>query len=60
MITKTGRLTSETPGWLTTEAGREAFARIAGKSVFAAQQATVEMLREAGDLLADPKPITHR
>ncbi|GAB3263899.1 valine--tRNA ligase [Kineosporia babensis] len=59
IITKTGRLTSETPAWLETEAGRAAFARIAGKSVYGAQQETVEMLKEAGDLLADPKPITH-
>ncbi|MBT0770890.1 valine--tRNA ligase [Kineosporia sp. J2-2] len=59
IVTKTGRITSETPAWLTTDAGREAFAQIAGKSMFGAQQSTVEMLREAGDLLADPKPITH-
>ncbi len=59
IITKVGRVTSDTPAWLATEAGREAFAQIAGKSVFAAQQATVEMLRSSGDLLADPRPITH-
>ncbi|GAB6897740.1 valine--tRNA ligase [Kineosporia succinea] len=59
IITKTGRVTSETPGWLSTGAGQEAFAQIAGKSIFGAQQSTVEMLREAGDLLADPRPITH-
>ncbi|GAA3625023.1 valine--tRNA ligase [Kineosporia mesophila] len=59
IVTKTGRITSETPAWLTTDAGREAFAQVAGKSMFGAQQSTVELLKESGDLLADPKPITH-
>jgi len=59
IITKTGRVTSETPDWLDTDAGREAFTRIAGKTIFGAQTETVTMLRESGDLLADPQPITH-
>jgi valyl-tRNA synthetase len=36
-----------------------AFARIAGKTVFSAQQEVVEMLREAGALDGEPRPITH-
>ncbi len=59
IITKAGRVTAEIPAWLGTGAGPEAFARIAGKSIFAAQQETVAMLKETGDLLADPRPITH-
>jgi valyl-tRNA synthetase len=59
VITKAGRVTNETPDWLTTDAARAAFARLAGKSTYAAQQETVELLRESGDLLADPRPITH-
>src|SRR4051794_8915590 len=54
-----GRLGTETPEWITTEQGREAYARIAGKTVFSAKQAVVEALRETGELLAEPKQITH-
>ena len=42
-----------------TEAGRAAYAELAGKTVFSAKQAIVELLRESGDLIGDPKPITH-
>jgi valyl-tRNA synthetase len=59
VITKTGRVTAETPDWLTTDAARTAFAELAGKSTFAAQQATIELLRADGDLIGEPRPITH-
>ncbi|HET9255433.1 MAG TPA: valine--tRNA ligase [Pseudonocardiaceae bacterium] len=59
IIGKTGRLALETPSWLSTDAARDAYSRLAGKSAFAAQQAMVELLREAGDLLGEPRPITH-
>ncbi|HVW79880.1 MAG TPA: valine--tRNA ligase [Mycobacteriales bacterium] len=36
-----------------------AYARIAGKTVFSAQQEVVEMLRESGALDGDPRPISH-
>jgi len=54
-----GRVAGETPEWITTEAGREAYGRLAGKTVFSAKQAMVELLGEHGDLDGDPKPITH-
>jgi valyl-tRNA synthetase len=55
-----GRLLAE-PGALEafTEAGRAAYAELAGKTVFSARQRIVELLRESGDLIGDPKPITH-
>jgi valyl-tRNA synthetase len=59
VIGKTGRLSAETPSWLTTEASRAAYARLADKSSFGAQQAMVELLRESGELLGEPRPITH-
>jgi valyl-tRNA synthetase len=59
VIGKTGRLAADTPSWLTTGAGRAAYARLAGKSSFGAQQAMVELLRSSGDLLGEPRPITH-
>jgi valyl-tRNA synthetase len=59
VIEKNGRLSAETPSWLTTESARNAYAQLAGKSSFGAQREIVELLREAGDLLGEPRPITH-
>jgi len=60
VIGKDGRFIAE-PGALDafTDAGRAAYAELAGKTVFSARQRVVELLRESGALLADPKPITH-
>jgi valyl-tRNA synthetase len=59
VIGKTGRLSAETPSWLTTDSARAAFTRLAGKSSFGAQREMVDLLRESGDLLGEPRPITH-
>jgi valyl-tRNA synthetase len=42
-----------------TDAGRAAYAELAGKTVFSARQRIVELLRESGELIGDPKPIEH-
>ncbi len=54
-----GRIIAEAPDAITSEAGRAAFAELAGKTVFSAKQAVVEQLRASGDLLGEPKAITH-
>lgn len=54
-----GRIIGETPEWITSEAGREAYAAIAGKTAFSAKEAVVELLSEAGLLDGEPKKITH-
>ncbi|GAA2232790.1 valine--tRNA ligase [Herbiconiux moechotypicola] len=54
-----GRVVSEPPAAIESEAGREAYAQLAGKTVFSAKQAVVELLRASGELIGDPKPITH-
>ena len=54
-----GRITSETPPWITTRAGKERFAAIAGATSFTAKQRMVEVLRESGDMVGEPKAITH-
>ena len=59
VIGKNGRLITETPAWLSTDAARSAYAQLAGRSTFAAQQTLVKLLRESGDLLGEPRPITH-
>ncbi len=59
ILERNGRTKAECPDWITTQAGRQAYARLAGKTVFSAQAAVVELLREQGALVGEPKPITH-
>jgi valyl-tRNA synthetase len=54
-----GRFLTEAPAAIDSPAGREAYAELAGKTVFSARTAVVELLRETGTLLGDPRPITH-
>lgn len=54
-----GRIIAETPDWITTDAGKEAYAAIAGKTAFSAKEAVVELLTAAGLLDGEPKKITH-
>jgi valyl-tRNA synthetase len=53
-----GRIVAEGPEVLSAEA-REIYAELAGKTVFSAKARIVELLRESGELIGDPKPITH-
>lgn len=54
-----GRVVAEAPEAITSESGREAYAQLAGKTTFSAKQAVVELLRASGELLGEPKAITH-
>jgi valyl-tRNA synthetase len=49
------------PGWESVDPGaaNAAYGRLAGKSVKAARQAIVEMLRESAALHGEPKPVEH-
>jgi valyl-tRNA synthetase len=60
VLGRDGRFLDEAPASdLFTDAGRAAYAELAGKTVFSAKARTVELLRESGDLIGDPKPTTH-
>jgi valyl-tRNA synthetase len=59
IIGRDGRIVAEAPEAITSNAGRTAYEALAGKTVFSAKQAVVELLRESGELSGDPKPITH-
>ncbi|HXH35391.1 MAG TPA: valine--tRNA ligase [Plantibacter sp.] len=54
-----GRVISEAPEAITTDAGLEAYAQLAGKTVFSAKQTVVDLLAASGDLIGEPKQITH-
>ena len=59
IVGRDGRLVPEPPAAITSDAGRAAYERLAGKTVFSAQKEMVEILRETGELDGEPKPITH-
>lgn len=59
IVGRDGRILAETPEWITTDAGREAYLAIAGKTVFSAKEAVVELLTAANLLDGEPKKITH-
>jgi valyl-tRNA synthetase len=59
VIGRDGRFATEAPEWLSTDVARERYGRLAGKNPKQAQRETVELLRETGELLGEPKPIQH-
>lgn len=54
-----GRILPDAPQAITSESGREAYAQLAGKTVFSAKQTVVELLQASGDMIGEPRPITH-
>lgn len=59
IVGRDGRILGDTPEWITTEEGRENYAKIAGKTVFSAKESVVEMLTEADLLDGEIKKIMH-
>ena len=59
IIGRDGRIVADPPDGVRSEQGREAYARIAGATVFTSRQTVVDLLRESGELLGEPKPIRH-
>jgi valyl-tRNA synthetase len=54
-----GRIVVDPPAVIESDAAKATYAELAGKTVFSAKARTVELLRESGELIGDPKPITH-
>ena len=54
-----GRILPDTPDWITRTSGREAYASMAGMTMFSAKKRMVELLAESGWLEGEPRPITH-
>jgi valyl-tRNA synthetase len=59
VIGRDGRLVAEPPEAITSDAGRAAYAELAGRTVHGAKERIVELLADAGALLGEPRPITH-
>lgn len=54
-----GRIVSDAPDVITSDAGKAAFAELAGKTIFSAKTAMVELLTASGELIGDIQTITH-
>ena len=54
-----GRIVAENPEWLTTEKAKQTFEKIVGKTSHTAREVLVAELKASGDLVGEPKPITH-
>ncbi len=56
VIGRDGRMTRETPEWLSGETAAAAYEDLKGKTSFSSREAMVAKLRESGDLDGEPKP----
>lgn len=54
-----GRIIRDVPEWIQAPESREAYEYIAGSTVFTAKERTVELLTKSGDLVGEPRAITH-
>jgi len=59
VIGRDGRLLADPPPGLESDAGRAAYAQLAGLAVFSAKKRVVEMLTESGALEGAARPIRH-
>jgi len=59
VVNRAGRFQTETPRWLEAPPARQAYAELAGKTVYSAKEACVALLGEAGAVRGEPRPITH-
>ena len=59
VIGRDGRFTAATPEWVIGNGGRAVYDTLAGRTVKQAQSATVDALRQSGELIGEPQPITH-
>ena len=59
IVGRDGRIISDAPTVITSERGIANYAELAGKSVKQAQTRIVELLGQSGEMLGEPKAITH-
>ena len=59
ILGKDGRVLADAPEAIVSDAGRAAYAELAGKTVFSARKTIVEQLQASGDLLEVGKPFNH-
>jgi len=62
VVGRDGRILREVPEWITATGGEavRAYELLTGKTTFSAREAIVAMLRESGDLVAEPTPTQRK
>ncbi|MBK4346494.1 valine--tRNA ligase [Lacisediminihabitans changchengi] len=60
IIGRDGRLIADAPDVIVTDAARAAYAELAGKTVFSAKAKIVELLQASGEMVGEPRKITHQ
>ncbi len=58
LVGRDGRMSRETPEWLSAQPAATAYEQLKGKTTFSAREAVVQLLRESGDLDGEPQPTT--
>ncbi|ALJ20676.1 valine--tRNA ligase [Microbacterium sp. No. 7] len=59
ILGRDGRVIEEAPEAIVSDAGRAAYAELAGKTVFSAKKRVVELLEASGELIEVSKPFSH-
>ncbi len=59
IIGRDGRILADAPAAVVEAGAADTYAELAGKTVFSAKARMVELLRESGELIGEPRPITH-
>ncbi|HET7414151.1 MAG TPA: valine--tRNA ligase [Arthrobacter sp.] len=59
IVGRDGRIIADTPEWISGDGPAKAYTELAGKTIFSAKEAIVELLRESGDMVGEPTPTTH-
>ncbi len=54
-----GRMAADTPEWITSPSGQAAYSQVAGLGPKQAQRKIVELLTESGEMLGEPRPVSH-
>ncbi len=59
IIDRSGRIVADAPEAITSEKGLEAFALMAGKTIFSAKKEIVQLLQHDAEMVGEPRPINH-
>jgi valyl-tRNA synthetase len=59
VVQRDGRLQTERPEWLTTDAAARAWEVLGGQTTKAARREIARLLAASGDLIGEPRPISH-
>lgn len=59
VVNRNGRIIESPPEGIETAYGLSSYGRLTGKTIFSAKKEIVEILKESGALIGEPRPISH-